>query len=144
MSTSNDSYDRDPAPPAQRFRANLQVIIIAPILPGKAETWRRFLQELSGSRRAEYEASRHRLGIRAERVWISETRQRAVGILLIEAEHLERTFAALASSTHAFDGWFREQLLSLQGFDLTRPNLAYLPDLVFAWQGDLEKGDEQH
>ena len=94
------------------------------------------MQEMGGSRREEYEASRRRLGIRAERAWISETRRRTIGIIIIEADHPEQTLADLATSDHPFDRWFREQLLTLQGFDLTRPDPAFLPDLVFAWQSD--------
>jgi hypothetical protein len=132
------------APNFPEFRANPRAaMFIAPILPGKAEAWRRFMQELSGARRHEYEASCRRLGVRAERAWISETRQQAIGIVLIEADDLAQALTALATSAHAFDGWFREQLLSLQGFDLTWPNLAVLPDLVFAWQDDEGKGDKQ-
>lgn len=116
------------------------VIIVAPILPGKAEAWRRFMQELSGSRRSEYEASRRRLGIRVERAWISETRRRATGIILIEADSLEAALAALATSDHPFDSWFRAQLLTLQGLDLTRPDPTFLSDLAFAWR-DNERGE---
>ena len=35
------------------------------------EPWRRFLQELSGSRYEEYAESRRRLGISAEPVWLA-------------------------------------------------------------------------
>jgi hypothetical protein len=35
------------------------------------EPWRRFLQELSGSRYEEYAESRRRLGISAESVWLA-------------------------------------------------------------------------
>jgi hypothetical protein len=111
-------------------------LMIAPILPGKAEAWRRFMQEMGGSRRGEYEASRRRLGIRVERAWISETRRRTIGIIIIEANHLEQALADLATSDHPFDRWFREQLLTLQGVDLARPDPALLPDLIFAWQSD--------
>jgi hypothetical protein len=89
-----------------------------------------------GSRRREYEASRRRLGIRAEWAWISETRQQTSGIILIAADHLQQALAALDASDHPFDCWFREQLLTLQGLNLTRPDPAFLPDLVFAWSGD--------
>lgn len=111
-------------------------LIVAPILPGKAEAWRRFMQEIGGAGRQEYEASRRRLGIRAERVWISETRWRTIGIMLIEGEALEQALVALAHSDQPFERWFREQLLGLQGLDLTRPNPAFLPDLALAWSDD--------
>ena len=39
------------------------IVLTFPILAGKVEAWRRFCQEISGSRRQMYEASRQRLGI---------------------------------------------------------------------------------
>jgi hypothetical protein len=38
-------------------------ILAFPIVAGKGEAWRRFCQEMSGSRRLMYEASRLRLGV---------------------------------------------------------------------------------
>jgi hypothetical protein len=124
-------------PDSQEFMTNQRtVIMFAPILPGKAEAWRRFMQEMLGSRRQEYEASRRRLGIQTERAWISETRQETIGIIIIETDHLEQALIALATSNHPFDCWFREQLLALQGLDLTRPDPVLLPNLAFVWQSD--------
>jgi hypothetical protein len=126
-------------PNPQGFLTNKPaILIVAPILPGKAEAWRRFMQEIGGARRQEYEASRRRLGIRAERAWISETRWRTIGIMLIEGEALEQALAALAHSDQPFERWFRDQLLTLQGLDLTQLDLAFLPDLIFAWSSDAE------
>ena len=39
--------------------------------PDQEEPWRRFLQELSGSRYEEYAQSRRRLGVTAESVWLA-------------------------------------------------------------------------
>ena len=43
-----------------------------PILPGKTDDWRRFIGELNGARRQEYEASRKALGIH-ERTFFQPT-----------------------------------------------------------------------
>jgi len=124
-------------PNVPEFTANKQaILIVARILPGKAEAWRRFMQEMLGSRRREYEASRHRLGIQAEQAWISETKRQTVGVIFIEAEHQDQLLLALATSDHPFDCWFREQLLTLQGLDLTQPEAALLPDLILSWHSD--------
>jgi hypothetical protein len=144
VSTSGDPQEIYTRPRTPELKGNPPaLIVVAPILPGKAEAWRRFVQELAGSRQTAYEASRRRLGIRAERFWISETRQCVIGILLIEAEHPERLLAALGASSEAFDGWFRERLLTLQGLDLTRAQRAFLPELVFAWHGGQDQGGPQ-
>jgi hypothetical protein len=35
-----------------------------PIAPGKTDEWRQFIAQLNGARKAEYKASRNRMGIR--------------------------------------------------------------------------------
>jgi len=106
------------------------IALISPILPGKAEAWRRFGQEMMEARRAEYEESRRRLGITGEQAWIAETLHAAVAIITIEAHQPEQLITQLATSDLPFDRWFREQLLTLQGIDLTK---VYL-DLVLDWR----------
>ena len=49
------------------------IILTFPIVTGKVEAWRRFCQELSGSRRQMYEASRRRLGMTRERLVLVES-----------------------------------------------------------------------
>ncbi len=112
----------------------ITIILMAPILPGKSEAWRRFLQELKHSRRAEYEASRHHLGITAEWTWIVETIRSDIAIIAIEAEQPGPVIAHLAASELPFDRWFKEQLLALQGVELARPQATLYSDLVFEWQ----------
>ena len=49
------------------------IVLTFPILAGKVEAWRRFCQELAGSRSILYEASRRRLGITCEQMALLET-----------------------------------------------------------------------
>ena len=106
------------------------ITLITPILPGKAEAWRRFVQELMEAHRAEYEESRRRLGISGEQVWIAETLHVAVAIITIDTRQPEQLITQLATSDLPFDRWLREQLLTLQGLDLTKLVL----DLVLDWR----------
>jgi hypothetical protein len=106
------------------------VTLITPILPGKAEAWRRFVQEMMGVRRAEYEESRRRLGITGEQAWIAENLHAAVAIITIDVHQPEQLITQLATSDLPFDCWLREQLLTLQGLDLTKVVL----DLVLDWR----------
>ena len=46
--------------------------IAIPILPGKTEAWRSFIDELAGSRKSDFDASRRRLGVR-ERTFFQST-----------------------------------------------------------------------
>ena len=43
-----------------------------PLLPGKGEEWRRWAQELQGSRHAEYAALRNRLGITLNKAGLAQ------------------------------------------------------------------------
>ena len=110
------------------------IVFVAPILPGQSEGWRRFLQEMMESRRPEYEESRRRLGISQEWVWIAETVNGAVAVIAVIAAQPEQVLARLATSELAVDRWYREQLLALQGFDLTKSLSRAAPELVLEWQ----------
>jgi hypothetical protein len=110
------------------------IIFAAPILPGRSEGWRRFLQEMMESRRPEYEESRRRLGISQERAWIAETAHGNVAVVAVVAAQPEQVLARLATSELAVDRWYREQLLALQGFDLAKPLSRASPELVLEWQ----------
>jgi hypothetical protein len=94
---------------------------VIPVLPGMAERDRRFAAELSGPRRAEYEASRARLGIAREQAWQQETPQGTVTIVYLEAENIELALTGLGSSQDPFDRWWREQVQAIHGIDPAQP-----------------------
>ena len=109
------------------------IIFAAPILPGQSEGWRRFLQEMIESRRPEYEESRRRLGINAERSWISETVNGTVAVVAVSTAHPQQVLVRLAASELTIDRWYQEQLLALQGFDLTKSLSRATPELLLDW-----------
>ena len=68
------------------------------------EPWRRFLQELSGSRYEEYAKSRRRMGISAESVWLApKPSGGGVAVVYPEAEDPEWVLRELAASDTPFD-----------------------------------------
>ena len=123
------------------------VAMIAPIRPGASEGWRRHLQELTGSRRAEYEVSRRHWGITRERAWIIETLTGAVAIIAVTTTQPEQVVGQLVTCELPFERRFREQLLAAQGFDLTGLSTQPLVELVLDWLGptasDLEGGENE-
>lgn len=92
-----------------------------PVLPGKEKADRQFGAELSGPRRAEYEASRARLGITREQAWQQETLEGTVTIVYLEADDIERALEGIGSSQDPFDQWWREQVATNHGIDPARP-----------------------
>jgi hypothetical protein len=116
------------------------IILTFPIVPGKVEAWRRFCQELAGSRRQMYEASRHRLGITRERLVLMETTFGSAAVTTLEAPDVDRALGQIIASTLPFDRWYREQVLELHGINLAgyerflqRTPLPPDQELIFEW-----------
>lgn len=94
------------------------IVLTFPILAGKVEAWRRFCQELAGSQRKPYEASRQRLGITRERLALVETAFGATAVTTLEAPNVNRALGQIITSDRPFDTWYRGQLLEMHGIDL--------------------------
>ena len=95
------------------------IVLTFPILAGKVEAWRRFCQELSGSRRRPYEASRQRLGITRERLALVETAFGATSVTTLEALDVAGALEQIISSEFPFDIWYRERLQEIHGINLS-------------------------
>jgi hypothetical protein len=94
------------------------IVLTFPILAGKVEAWRRFCQELSGSRRKMYEASRQRLGITCERLTLVETTFGSAAVTTLEAPDVAQALGQIITSVLPFDVWYRERLQELHGVNL--------------------------
>ena len=116
-----------------------KIVLTFPIQAGKVEAWRRFCQELSGSRQRQYEASRQRLGITHERMALMENSLGATAVTTLEAPDVARALGLLISSDHAFDIWYRERLHELHGIHLvgyerySQSMPPQDPDVHFDW-----------
>ena len=116
------------------------IILTFPIVAGKVEAWRRFCQELAGSRRQMYEASRQRLDITRERLALVETDFGSASVTTIEALDVDRALGQIIASKRPFDRWYREQVQTLHGINLAgyEQFLQHAPlpsnqELIFEW-----------
>jgi hypothetical protein len=116
------------------------IVLTFPILIDKVEAWRRFCQELSGSRLQMYIASRRRLGITRERLALVETASGAVTITTVEALKVTWALEQIVTSDLPFDRWYREKVQTLHGFSLAgyakfvQPEQPLLgQELLFEW-----------
>jgi hypothetical protein len=105
-----------------------------PVLPGKFDAWKRFMQEMAGPRRSELEASRRRMGFTVERAWYQATPQGDIAIIYAEVDDLVHTSQTLAASQDPFDVWFKQQVLDIHGVDYNQPPPGSLPELLFEWK----------
>jgi hypothetical protein len=109
------------------------MILSAPLLPGKEEQWRRFMQEVIEERLSDYEQLRRRLRIRNESVWLARANAGVMVIAHLEADAPEWVASALTNSTDPFDLWFKERLLEFHGRALVRVPRRTLAKLIFAY-----------
>lgn len=116
------------------------VVLTFPILAGKAEAWRRFCQEISGSRQLMYLTSRRRLGITHERLALVETAHGSMAVTTLEALDVGQVLGQIATSTLPFDCWYRDCMQELHGINLAGYEQfvepAPLPqdqELLFEW-----------
>lgn len=107
-----------------------------PLLPGKTEEWKRWVQEMAGARLSDFQASRKRLGITREESFLQQTPRGDMAILYIEAEDIARAFQGLATSQDPFDVLFRQKTQEFFGLDLAQPPSGPLPATVFDWRAD--------
>ena len=117
------------------------IVLTFPILDGKVEAWRRFCQELSGSRQKPFEASRQRLGITRERLALVETAFGATAVTTFEAPDVAQALGQIIVSELPFDVWYRDKLQELHGVNLAGYEQFAQPtplppnqELLFEWK----------
>jgi hypothetical protein len=101
--------------------------IALPILPGKTEAWRAWMDELT-TRQEEFAASRQNVGVR-ERTFLQHTPMGDLVIVTLEGDDPGRSFGQLLSATDEFSKWFGEHAMAVHG-DLTAGLEAPAPELV--------------
>jgi hypothetical protein len=105
-----------------------------PIAPGETETFRNAHRHFVGERRAEFEASRRRLGMRSERGFLQHTPAGDLAIVIFEVDDAAHMFAGVGSSDAALDVDFRSYLRQVFGLDVTRPPPSPPAEPVFDWR----------
>lgn len=93
-----------------------------PLLPGKTDTDRgAMLSCWRGERKAAHAASRERLDITRESVWLQSSAEGDIAVVHLEARDVDATLRAMATSDAPFDRWFREHVIDVHGIDLADP-----------------------
>jgi hypothetical protein len=115
-------------------------VLSLPIAPGKIEAWRRFCQELSGSRHLQHEKSRQRLGITRERLALVESPFGSDSVMTLEARNPVLALAEIIGSDLPFESWYRERLQDVHRINLARyeefvrPAADNAQELLFEWK----------
>jgi hypothetical protein len=104
-----------------------------PIKSGQTDLFRAAHQRFAVERRPEFEASRRRLGITAERGYLQRTPQGDLAVVVLDIADPMRFFAGAATSSEPLDVDFRAYLSAAFGLDLTRGPAAPPSEQVFDW-----------
>lgn len=105
-----------------------------PILPGKTDAARAFMNELETTRRDEYVASEQRIGIEREFWFLQQTPQGDMYVAYMESPDFGRALEMFSSSQDAFDVWFKVQLLGATGLDLNVMPSGPLSELLSSYE----------
>ena len=104
-----------------------------PILTGKTEAFAAAHRRFVVDRRTEFEASRRRLGVTAERGFLQRTPNGDLAIVVFDVIDPARMLAGTASSTEPLDADFRRYLLDVFGLDLAHTPTVQPSEQVFDW-----------
>ena len=117
------------------------LVLTLPIAAGKVEAWRRFCQELRGSQRLAYEASRLRLRITHERLSLVDSPFGATFVTTLEAPDVAWTVSEMIRSDRPFERLYRERFQDLSGVNLASYEKFARPappadrqELLFEWR----------
>jgi hypothetical protein len=96
--------------------------IAAPILPGKEQTWEKWIADCKGPRKAEFDDMNQRFGLTSHRVWLQQTPDgHELVIAVHEGPGAEEYLGKLAASENDFDVWFRGVITDVHGIDFSKP-----------------------
>lgn len=91
-----------------------------PLPAENLDDWKAFAMEASGPRRRELEDMNRRHGLTRHAAWLQPEPDGTYGVIvLLEGPRADGFHAAVATSSHAFDRWFTEQVQRIHRIDLS-------------------------
>jgi hypothetical protein len=113
------------------------IAFIAPILPGKTDASKKFVDELNGARKQEFDESRKKMNVR-ERDFLQKSPQGDVIIVTLTGENPESALKEFAQGQDEFTRWFIQQVNEIYGFNLSETTKQPFPELLMD-TSELEK-----
>jgi len=104
-------------------------VVVAPVLEGKLDAWKQWIEEIQGSRSEEFADFNRRYGLTRHAAWLAETPMGPIVVVLHEGPGADEFMQKLGPSQDAPDVWFKDKLKEIHGFDLTQPPPGPMPQL---------------
>ena len=103
-------------------------LVVVPILDGKLNAWKQWIEEVNGPRRADIEDFNRRHRLTRHRAWLAEPPSGPVVVALHEGPGADEFMGELASSQNETDKWFSDKVKEFHGLDVTQPPPGPLPE----------------
>jgi hypothetical protein len=110
-----------------------QLRLVYTLRTGTQERWRRLSQEVTGSRRPQFEAACRQAGITQLQVWLVQMPRKELLFVIVNTQDPHQTLQALATSEHPFEHWLREQLQGLLGWNVQELLPVPQEELLLKW-----------
>jgi cytochrome oxidase assembly protein ShyY1 len=93
-----------------------------PIKPGKEETWKSWVAETNGARKAEFDEMNERMGLTTHAAWLQQNPDGSqLAVVVLDGPGASEFLGKLATSDHAFDTWFRTNVEDIHPMDFSAP-----------------------
>jgi hypothetical protein len=109
-----------------------EAALAMPIAPGKTETWRALLEDLTGPRYDEYVTSRQRFGLTAQTTFLQKTPMGDLALIHMTGADVHDAFHRMSSSQDEWDVKWRQETLDVHGVDFAKGD-EVLPHIEAAW-----------
>lgn len=113
------------------------ICLVLPILDGKSQDARAFMEELENSRKSDYDRSERRIGIPKELWFLAALPSGDHFIAYMESENFGNSLAMFSQSQDEFDLWFKDRLANATGVDLNNPPKMQLPELLSNYSAEM-------
>jgi hypothetical protein len=107
-----------------------QTLFTLPILPGKTEAARAFLQEMDGPRKSQLVECGQSMGVSKETWAIQQTPQGDVFVVYMAGDNIAQTFTQMAASQTEFDRWVKQQVQATTGADMNTPPSGPISEIL--------------
>jgi hypothetical protein len=84
---------------------------VMPLVQGKTDTWKKYIQELKGQRHDDFKKSRQKANLRGEQAWLQKTPIGDVVVVVMDTDNPTKVFDHFIKSSDPFDTWFRDKIL---------------------------------
>jgi len=93
-----------------------------PIKPGKEESWKAWVAELTGARKADFDALNERMGLTTHAAWLQTNPDDSqLAVVVLDGPGASEFLGKLATSDHELDAWFRSSVEDIHPMDFSAP-----------------------